>query len=68
MFGQLPFKGVRLGLPLLGGVTLAGGGYCHAIVRVKNGRVAQVRYSGETNAMVAPDAYCAPIRVPPRLM
>jgi hypothetical protein len=54
-------KGVNLGLPPLGGVTLGGGGYCHAIFRVKDGRVAEVRYSGETNASLAPDAYCAPI-------
>jgi hypothetical protein len=39
-------RAVSLGLPLLGGVTLAGGGYSHAIVRVKDGRVAEVRYSG----------------------
>jgi hypothetical protein len=54
-------KAISLGLPLLGGVTLAGGGYCHAIVRVKDGHVAEVRYSGETNATLARDAYCAPI-------
>jgi hypothetical protein len=52
-------KGVNLGLPL--GVTLGSGGYCHAIFRVKNGRVEEVHYSGETNATLASDAYCAPI-------
>ncbi len=56
-------KGVSLGLPFLGGFGIAGGGggYCHATFRVKEGHVAEVHYSGETNAMLAPDAYCAPI-------
>jgi hypothetical protein len=52
-------KGVSLGLPMLGSVTLGGGGYSHVIVRVKAGRAAEVWYSGETNAMLAPDAYRA---------
>jgi hypothetical protein len=50
-------KGINLG----GVVTLSGGGYCHATFRVKDGRVVEVHYSGETNATLAPDAYCAPI-------
>jgi hypothetical protein len=54
-------KSFSLGLPFLGGFNLAGGGYCHAIFRVKDGRVAELRYNGETNATLAPDAYCAPI-------
>jgi hypothetical protein len=55
--------GLTLGVPFLAdfGVTGGGWGYCHAIFRVKEGHVAEVRYSGETNAMLAPDAYCAPI-------
>jgi hypothetical protein len=55
--------GVSLGLPFLGGfgITGGGGGYCHATFTVKEGRVAGVQYSGETNATLAPDAYCAPI-------
>jgi hypothetical protein len=56
-------RSFSLGLPFLGGFNLTGGGsgYCHAIVRVKDGYLAQVRYSGETNATLAPDAYCARI-------
>jgi hypothetical protein len=49
------------GINLAGVVTLSGGGYCHATFKVKDGRVAEVHYSGETNATLAPDAYCAPI-------
>lgn len=54
-------KGISLGLPFIAGMTIGGGGYCHAIFRVREGRVAEVRYTGETDAMLAPDAYCAPI-------
>jgi hypothetical protein len=56
-------RSFSVGLPFLGGFNLAGGGggYCHATFRVKDGRLAEVRYSGETNATLAPDAYCAPI-------
>jgi hypothetical protein len=56
-------KSFSLGLPFLGGFSLAsgGGGYCHAVFRIKDGRIAEVRYNGETNATPAPDAYCAPI-------
>jgi hypothetical protein len=54
-------RSFSIGLP--GGFNLAGGGggYCHAILRVKDGRLAELRYNGETNATLAPDAYCAPI-------
>ena len=54
-------KGISLGLPFIAGMTIGGGGYCHAIFRVREGRVAEVRYTGETNAVLAPYAYCAPI-------
>jgi hypothetical protein len=54
---------ISLGLPFIAGMTIGGGGYCHAIFRVREGHVAEVRYTGETNAMLAlaPNAYCAPI-------
>jgi len=54
-------KSISLGMPFITGMTIGGGGYCHAIFSVREGRVAEVRYTGETNAMLAPDAYCAPI-------
>lgn len=53
--------GFTLGLPLLGGLSLAGGGYCHATFKLDSGRVTELRYTGETNAAFAPNAYCAPI-------
>jgi hypothetical protein len=52
-----------LPVPMVGGVSLTGGGggYCHATAKLVGGRVAEVRYTGETDAPLAHDAYCAPI-------
>jgi hypothetical protein len=49
------------GINLIGVVTLSGGGYCHATFKVKDRRVVEVHYTGETDATLAPEAYCAPI-------
>lgn len=48
-------------LPIVGGLGLSNGGYCHATFRVDQGRVTQLLYSGEKNATLSPDSYCAPI-------
>lgn len=48
-------------LPIVGGIGLSNGGYCHATFRLDQGRVMQLLYSGEKNATLAPDSYCAPI-------
>lgn len=48
-------------LPFVGGIGLSNGGYCHATFRLDNGRVTQLLYSGEKNATLAPNSYCAPI-------
>jgi hypothetical protein len=48
-------------IPLVGGIGMTNGAYCHATFRVDNGHVTRVLYSGEKNATLAPDAYCAPI-------
>ncbi len=48
-------------LPIIGGLGFSNGGYCHATFRVDDGRVSRLLYSGEKNATLAPDAYCAPI-------
>jgi hypothetical protein len=50
-----------LAVPVIGGIGLNYGGYCHATFQVQNGTVTQILYSGEKNALLAPDAYCAPI-------
>jgi hypothetical protein len=48
-------------VPVIGGLSLGNGGYCHATVQVKDNQVTQILYSGEKNATLAPSAYCAPI-------
>ncbi len=53
--------GVNLTLPIIGGISFSGGGYCHATFRVDNGRVTALRYTGDTNVMFSTDAACAPI-------
>lgn len=48
-------------LPVVGGIGLTNGGYCHATFQITNGRVVRLLYSGEKNASLAADAFCAPI-------
>ncbi len=48
-------------LPIVGGLAANNGGYCHVTVRLDGGLVTHLIYSGEKNATLAPDAYCAPI-------
>ena len=48
-------------VPIVGGLGFSNGGYCHMTVRVESGYVARILYSGEKNATLAPNAYCAPI-------
>ncbi len=47
--------------PIIGGFSAENGGYCHVTARIDGGVVSHVIYSGEKNATLAPDAYCAPI-------
>ena len=55
--------GAQINLPLIGGGFSVGGGgsYCHAIVRVVDGRVAAVNYTGDADDITGRDAVCAPI-------
>jgi hypothetical protein len=48
-------------VPVIGGFSFSNGAYCHATFQLRGGRVTQILYSGEKNATLAPDAYCAPI-------
>ena len=48
-------------VPIVGGIGFSNGGYCHATFQLKDSHVTQILYSGEKNATMAPDAYCAPI-------
>jgi hypothetical protein len=53
--------GIDLTLPIVGGINFAGGGYCHATFRVEDGRVTELRYTGDADATFGHNAYCAPI-------
>ena len=48
-------------VPFVGGMGFSNGGYCHATFQLRHQHVTQLLYSGEKNATLAPDAYCAPI-------
>ncbi|OJW28951.1 MAG: hypothetical protein BGO51_16665 [Rhodospirillales bacterium 69-11] len=54
-------RGLSVGLPVVGDLSLSGGGSCHAVVRLERGVVTEVRYTGENGAPLAPQSYCAPI-------
>ena len=55
--------GMEFKVPLVGGgFKLAGSGsYCHAIVRVVDGKVAEVNYTGDNDDFVGKEGVCAPI-------
>jgi hypothetical protein len=48
-------------VPIVGGIGFSNGGYCHATFTIADGRVSRILYSGEKNATLAANAYCAPI-------
>ena len=55
--------GMEFNVPLVGGgFKLAGSGsYCHAIIRVVDGKVAEVNYTGDNDDFVGKEGVCAPI-------
>jgi hypothetical protein len=55
--------GAEVTLPIIGGgFSLGGSGsYCHAIVRIVDGRVAAVTYTGDNDDMIGKEGICAPI-------
>jgi hypothetical protein len=55
--------GAQVTLPIIGGgVKLGGSGsYCHALVRVVDGRVAGVTYAGDNDETIGREGACAPI-------
>lgn len=54
-------SGFSITLPVIGGVSLGGGGYCRATFQMQDGRVTALRYAGDKDALLAPDALCAPL-------
>jgi hypothetical protein len=55
--------GVQLTAPIVGGGFKAGGSgtYCHVILRVVDGKVAEVNYTGDNDDFVGKDGVCAPV-------
>lgn len=55
--------GVEVNVPIIGGGFKIGrsGSYCNAIVRVVDGRVAELNYTGDNDAVVGKEGVCAPI-------
>ncbi|SEP24090.1 hypothetical protein SAMN02990966_04627 [Rhodospirillales bacterium URHD0017] len=55
--------GLQITLPIIGGGVAAGGSgsYCHALVRIVDGRVAGVTYAGDNDDFLGKDGVCAPI-------
>ena len=55
--------GVQITLPIIGGGFAAGGSgsYCHAIVRIVDGKVVGVNYTGDNDEMIGKEGVCAPI-------
>lgn len=55
--------GAQITFPIVGGgFSLGGSGsYCHAIVRVVDGRVAAVNYTGDNDDLIGKEGICAPI-------
>ncbi len=55
--------GAQITLPIIGGGFKLGGSgsYCHALVRVVDGRVEGVNYTGDNDEMIGREGVCAPI-------
>jgi hypothetical protein len=53
--------GLSIDVPVFGGISFSGSGYCRATFKLVNRRVTDIHFSGEKDAMAAPNAYCAPI-------
>jgi len=55
--------GMEFSVPLVGGgFKIAGSGsYCHVIVRVLDGRVVEINYTGDNDDFVGKEGVCAPL-------
>ena len=55
--------GVEVNVPIVGGGFKIGksGSYCHAVVRVVDGKVAEPNYTGDNDDFVGKEGVCAPI-------
>jgi hypothetical protein len=55
--------GMEFSVPLVGGgFKIAGSGsYCHAVIRIVDGKVAEVNYTGDNDDFAGKEGVCAPI-------
>ena len=55
--------GLEITLPIIGGGIAAGGSgsYCHALVRIVDGKVTGVIYTGDNDDFIGREGVCAPI-------
>ena len=55
--------GLEVSVPMVGGGFKIGksGSYCHAIVRVVDGKIAELNYTGDNDDFVGKEGVCAPI-------
>jgi hypothetical protein len=56
-------NGAQVTFPLIGGGFRLGGSgsYCHALVRMVDGKVAGVNYTGDNDEFIGKEGVCAPI-------
>jgi hypothetical protein len=56
-------NGAQVTLPIIGGGFNLGasGSYCHAIVRLVDGKVVAVNYTGDNDNLIGKEGVCAPI-------
>lgn len=52
---------LNLTVPIVNGIGMSFGGYCHATFRLEDGRVTDINYSGDTTTFEGEDSVCAPI-------
>jgi hypothetical protein len=55
--------GVQVSVPIIGGGFKVGssGSYCHAVLRVVDGKVAELEYTGDNDDIVGREGVCAPL-------
>jgi hypothetical protein len=55
--------GLQITLPIIGGGFRLGGSgsYCHALIRVVDGKVVAVNYTGDNDESIGKEGVCAPI-------
>jgi hypothetical protein len=55
--------GLQVSVPVIGGGFKVGtsGSYCHAVMRVKDGKVAELEYTGDNDDPAGREGVCAPL-------